>query len=123
MSSGLSSIDAVRRQLTASRGTLDPQADEALSALSALAGQTDALIPTINNTKTTLTSLNASLQSILGTVQTASDDLTAYQDLLKQAADSLDDLDSLVDDLQAVSYTHLDVYKRQALIRTCAPSC
>lgn len=103
MSSGLSSIDAVRRQLTASRGTLDPQADEALSALSALAGQTDALIPTINNTKTTLTSLNASLQSILGTVQTASDDLTAYQDLLKQAADSLDDLDSLVDDLQDAS--------------------
>ena len=103
LSNGLSSIDAVRRQLTASRDTLDPQADTALDALDALAGQSDALIPVLNSTKGTLTSLNESLNSLLGTVQTASGDLNAYQQLLKQTAGSLDDLDGLLDGLQHAS--------------------
>ena len=45
LSGGLSGIDTVRQQLIADRGTLDPQTDAALSALEALAGQSDSLIP------------------------------------------------------------------------------
>ena len=53
LSGGLSGIDTVRQQLIADRGTLDPQTDAALSALEALAGQSDSLIPELTSTKTT----------------------------------------------------------------------
>ena len=59
----------MRQQLIADRGTLDPQTDAALSALEALAGQSDSLIPELTSTKTTVTALNATVSSMLGTLE------------------------------------------------------
>ena len=99
LSGGLSGIDTVRQQLIADRGTLDPQTDAALEALEGLAGQSDSLIPELTSTKTTVTALNATVSSMLGTLTDAAADVTAYQDLLRQVHDHLKDLQSLLDDL------------------------
>ena len=99
LSGGLSGIDTVRQQLIADRGTLDPQTDAALSALEALAGQSDSLIPELTSTKTTVTALNATVSSMLGTLEESAEHVTAYQDLLRQVHDHLKDLQSLLDDL------------------------
>lgn len=103
LSSGISGINAVRQQLTADRGTIDPQMDTALDSLEALAGKTDSLIPELNSMKTTLTTLSATLNSLLGTMETASGDIGQYQQLLQDLDASLSDLNSLVDDLQTAS--------------------
>ena len=55
MSSGISGIDQVRKQLIKDRGTLDPRTDAALNALDELTGKSDSLIPELNSAKETLT--------------------------------------------------------------------
>ena len=89
LSDGISGIDTVRRQLIADRGELDPQTDAALDALEALAGNSDSLIPELNSTKTTLTTLNATVNSMLTTIEDSAADVTEYQDLLRQMHDHL----------------------------------
>ena len=100
LSDGISGIDTVRRQLIADRGELDPQTDAALDALEALAGNSDSLIPELNSTKTTLTTLNATVNSMLTTLEDSAADVTAYQDLLRQMHDHLKDLQDMLDDLR-----------------------
>ncbi|MDO5141436.1 MAG: hypothetical protein Q4D31_00265 [Eubacteriales bacterium] len=99
LSSGLSDISKVRKQLAADRDALDPKTDHALATLEALTGQTDALIPELEATKTTLTALNGTVDTMLGTLQSAADDVTAYQKLLKDVQRTLGDLDELTDEL------------------------
>lgn len=99
LSDGISGIDTVRRQLIADRGELDPQTDAALDALEALAGNSDSLIPELNSAKITLTTLNATVNSMLTTLEDSAADVTEYQDLLRQMHDHLKDLQGMLDDL------------------------
>ena len=99
MSSGISGIDQVRKQLIRDRGTIDPRTDAALAALNELTGQSDSLIPELNTTKDTLTSLNATTSSILTTLEESGADVTEYQKLLEQVKTSLGNLEDLFDDL------------------------
>lgn len=99
MSKGISGIDEVRKQLIRDRGTIDPRTDAALAALNELTGQSDSLIPELNTTKDTLTSLNATTSSILTTLEESGADVTEYQKLLEQVKTSLGNLEDLFDDL------------------------
>lgn len=99
MSKGISGIDEVRKQLIRDRGTIDPRTDAALAALNELTGQSDSLIPELNTTKDTLTSLNATTSSILTTLEESGADVVEYQKLLEQVKTSLGNLEDLFDDL------------------------
>lgn len=99
MSKGISGIDEVRKQLIRDRGTIDPRTDAALAALNELTGQSDSLIPELNTTKDTLTSLNATTSSILTTLEESGADVAEYQKLLEQVKTSLGNLEDLFDDL------------------------
>ena len=99
MSSGISGINAVRQQLIKDRGTIDPKTDAALTALEKLTGESDSLIPELNNTKDTLVKLNATTNSILNTLEESGADITEYQTLLKNIKTSLGNLENLMDDL------------------------
>lgn len=99
MSSGISGIDQVRKQLIKDRGTLDPRTDAALAALDELTGKSDSLIPELNTTKDTLTSLNATTSSILTTLEESGKDIPEYQKLLNDVKTSLGNLEDLFDDL------------------------
>ena len=99
MSSGISGINAVRQQLIKDRGTIDPKTDAALTALEKLTGESDSLIPELNNTKDTLVKLNATTNSILNTLEESGADITEYQTLLKNIKTSLSSLENLMDDL------------------------
>lgn len=99
MSSGISGIDQVRKQLIRDRGTIDPRTDAALAALNELTGQSDSLIPELSTTKDTLTSLNATTSSILTTLEESGADVAEYQKLLEQVKTSLGNLEDLFDDL------------------------
>lgn len=99
MSKGISGIDQVRKQLIRDRGTIDPRTDAALAALNELTGKSDSLIPELNTTKDTLTSLNATTSSILTTLEESGEDVTEYQKLLEQVKTSLGNLEDLFDDL------------------------
>ena len=99
MSSGISGIDQVRKQLIKDRGTLDPRTDAALNALNELTGKSDSLIPELNTTKDTLTSLNATTSSILTTLEESGADIPEYQKLLNDVKTSLGNLEDLFDDL------------------------
>lgn len=99
LSGGIAGLNNVRKQLIADRGTLDPQTDAALSALEELAGRSDSLLPELNATKTTLTTLNATVNSMLGTLQESAEDVTAYQESLRQMHDHLKDLQGMLDSL------------------------
>lgn len=116
MSNGIAGINEVRKQLIASRGTLDPQVDEALSALDALAGQSDSLIPELNSTKTTLTTLNATVNSMLGTLSDTSSNVTDYQKLLRDVNTTLGNLDDLADEINGSTsdaWIHLSDLRRE----------
>lgn len=99
MSSGISGIDQVRKQLIKDRGTLDPRTDAALNALNELTGKSDSLIPELNSAKETLTSLNATTSSILTTLEESGKDIPEYQKLLNDVKTSLGNLEDLFDDL------------------------
>ena len=99
MSSGISGIDQVRKQLIKDRGTLDPRTDAALNALDELTGKSDSLIPELNSAKETLTSLNATTSSILTTLEESGEDIPEYQKLLNDVKTSLGNLEDLFDDL------------------------
>ena len=99
MSSGISGINAVRQQLIKDRGTIDPKTDAALTALEKLTGESDSLIPELNNTKDTLVKLNSTTNSILNTLEESGADITEYQTLLKNIKTSLSSLENLMDDL------------------------
>ena len=99
MSSGISGIDQVRKQLIKDRGTLDPRTDAALNALDELTGKSDSLIPELNSAKDTLTSLNATTSSILTTLEESGADIPEYQKLLNDVKTSLGNLEDLFDDL------------------------
>ena len=99
MSSGISGINAVRQQLIKDRGTIDPKTDAALTALEKLTGESDSLIPELNNTKDTLVKLNATTNSILNTLEESGADITEYQTLLQNIRTSLNNLEDLMDDL------------------------
>lgn len=100
MSQGIAGINEVRRQLIDSRGTLDPEADEALAALDALAGQSDSLIPELNSMQTTLTSLNATVNSMLGTLSDSNPTVSGYQKLLQDLYKTLGNLDDMLEELR-----------------------
>ena len=99
MSSGISGINAVRQQLIKDRGTIDPKTDAALTALEKLTGESDSLIPELNNTKDTLVKLNSTTNSILNTLEESGADITEYQTLLQNIRTSLNNLEDLMDDL------------------------
>ena len=99
MSNGISGIDQVRKQLIKDRGTIDPRTDAALNALDELTGKSDSLIPELNSTKETLTTLNATTSSILTTLEESGADVTEYQKLLNDVKTSLGNLEDLFDDL------------------------
>ena len=99
MSSGISGIDQVRKQLIKDRGTLDPRTDAALNALDELTGKSDSLIPELNSAKETLTSLNATTSSILTTLEESGKDIPEYQKLLNDVKTSLGNLEDLFNDL------------------------
>lgn len=99
MSSGISGIDQVRKQLIKDRGTLDPRTDAALNALDELTGKSDSLIPELNSAKETLTALNATTSSILTTLEESGEDIPEYQKLLNVVKTSLGNLENLFDDL------------------------
>lgn len=99
MSSGISGINAVRQQLIKDRGTIDPKTDAALTALQELTGESDSLIPELNDTKDTLVKLNATTNSILNTLEESGADITEYQTLLQNVRTSLNNLENLMDDL------------------------
>ena len=99
MSTGISGIDQVRKQLIKDRGTLDPRTDAALNALNELTGKSDSLIPELNSAKETLTSLNATTSSILTTLEESGKDIPEYQKLLNDVKTSLGNLEDLFDDL------------------------
>ena len=99
MSSGISGIDQVRKQLIKDRGTIDPRTDAALNALDELTGKSDSLIPELNSAKETLTSLNATTSSILTTLEESGEDIPEYQKLLNDVKTSLGNLEDLFDDL------------------------
>ena len=99
MSGGISGINAVRQQLIKDRGTIDPKTDAALTALEKLTGESDSLIPELNNTKDTLVKLNATTNSILNTLEESGADITEYQTLLQNIRTSLNNLEDLMDDL------------------------
>lgn len=99
MSSGISGINAVRQQLIKDRGTIDPKTDAALTALEKLTGESDSLIPELNDTKETLVKLNATTNSILNTLEESGADITEYQTLLQNIRTSLNNLEDLMDDL------------------------
>ena len=99
MSSGISGIDQVRKQLIKDRGTLDPRTDAALNALDELTGKSDSLIPELNSAKETLTALNATTSSILTTLEESGEDIPEYQKLLNDVKTSLGNLEDLFNDL------------------------
>ena len=99
MSSGISGIDQVRKQLIKDRGTLDPRTDAALNALDELTGKSDSLIPELNSAKETLTALNATTSSILTTLEESGKDIPEYQKLLTDVKTSLGNREDLFDDL------------------------
>ena len=99
MSSGISGIDQVLKQLIKDRGTLDPRTDAALNALDELTGKSDSLIPELNSAKETLTALNATTSSILTTLEESGEDIPEYQKLLNDVKTSLGNLENLFDDL------------------------
>lgn len=103
LSGGIAGINEVRRQLTDARGTIDPKADDALAALDALAGQSDAMLPELHSMKSTLVTLNATVNSMLGTLEDSDQNVTNYQKLLRDLNVSLGNVQDLLDELDGQS--------------------
>ena len=101
MQSGISSINTVREQLINSRATLDPSLDAALNQLDLLAGDTNALIPTLETTSSDLNLIHQNTTDILNTVINTKEDIADYQNLLSDVKDNLTDIQNLLSDLNS----------------------
>lgn len=99
MQAGISGIDEVRKQLIDSRQTIDPSLDNALNQLEILAGDTNALIPTLETTQTDVNTLNMNMTDILTSVTNTRDSIQDYKNLLSDVRNNLKDIQNLIDDL------------------------
>ncbi len=99
MANGISGIDEVRQQLIASRGTIDPDIDAALSQLELLAGSSDALIPELDTVQTNLNAFHENLTEVLGQLTDSREDMSDYQTLLTDLRRDLSSLEDFMDDL------------------------
>ncbi|MDR3767026.1 MAG: hypothetical protein Q3Y08_08365 [Butyricicoccus sp.] len=99
MADGMAGIDQVRQQLIASRGTIDPDIDAALSQLELLAGSSDALIPELDTVQTNLNAFHENLTEVLTQLADSREDIGDYQTLLTDLRRDLSSLEDLMDDL------------------------
>lgn len=99
MSDGIAGIDEVRQQLIASRGTIDPDIDAALSQLELLAGSSEALIPELTTAQNDLNALHGHLTNTLTLLSDSRQDITDYKSLLTDLHRELSNLEDFMDDL------------------------
>lgn len=100
MQRGLTGVEDVRQQLAAARGTLDPELDEILDSMEELVGDSQALIPSMEQMGTDLKQIQADGGAMVDTVLSGQKDLADYEGLLSELSASLKDLRDLVGDLQ-----------------------
>lgn len=100
MQRGLTGVEDVRQQLTAARGTLDPELDEILDSMEEMVGDSQALIPSMEQMGTDLKQIQADGGAMVDTVLSGQKDLADYEGLLSELSASLKDLRDLVGDLQ-----------------------
>lgn len=99
MQAGISGIDTVRKELISSRATLDPSLDAALNQIDLLAGDTNALIPTLETANNDLNQIHQNSTDILNTVVSTQEDIASYQALLSDVKNNLTDIKNLLSDL------------------------
>lgn len=97
---GLIGVEDVRQQLTAARGTLDPELDAVLDSLDLLVGDSQALVPSMEQMGEDLKQIQTDGNAMLDTVLSSQEDLEDYEGLLSELSVSLKDLRDLVGDLQ-----------------------
>lgn len=103
MADGISGINEVRKQLIASRGTLDPDLDAALDALEVLAGDSEALIPELDTAQKDLNDLYDNTTDMLTTLTDSKADIKDYQELLKGLKRNLSSMEDMLDDIDNVA--------------------
>lgn len=103
MADGISGINEVRQQLIASRGTIDPDMDQALNTLETLAGDSEALIPELDTAEKNLNTVHNSTNSMITTLTDSKEDIADYQKVLKDLKNNLSNLEDLMDDIDDVT--------------------
>ncbi|MBP3312370.1 MAG: hypothetical protein J6L72_09075 [Butyricicoccus sp.] len=103
MADGIAGINEVRRQLIASRGTIDPDIDQALDTLEALAGDSEALIPELDTAQKNLNAIHSSADSMLSTLTDSQADIADYQKVLKDLKNNLSTLEDMLDDIDEIT--------------------
>lgn len=99
MADGMAGIDEIRRQIIASRGTIDPDIDAALTQLERLAGSSDALIPELTTAQTNLNAFHGDLTEVLTRLSDSRADIDSYKTLLTGLRRDLANLEDFLDEL------------------------
>ena len=113
IATGLDGINEVRRQLIASRGTIDPDIDAALQTLETLAGDTESLIPELDVAQNNLNAIHSAANEMLTTLTDSKTNITEYQKILKDLQHNLSNLEDFLDDVSGC-------HRGQAGLPTCA---
>lgn len=103
MADGIAGINEVRRQLMASRGTIDPDIDAALKALETLAGDSEALIPELDTAQKNLNAIHRASTDLIKTLTDSRTDLADYQKLLKDLERNLSEVEDLLNDVDHIT--------------------
>lgn len=103
MQSGIEGIQDVRKQLIESRTTIDPSIDAALAQLEILSGDTNALIPTLETTRTDINTATQNITDILNTLVSTQTDIGEYQTLLTNSRENLTQIQNLLKDVQNIT--------------------
>lgn len=118
MTDGISGINEVRQQLIASRGTIDPDIDAALSQLELLAGSSDALIPELNTAQTNLNTFHADITEVLTQLSDSREDIDSYKTLLTDLRNDLSSLEDLMEDLDEQASDDLYLSQIQSALKS-----
>ncbi|MBS6547302.1 MAG: hypothetical protein KH319_08000 [Butyricicoccus pullicaecorum] len=103
IATGLDGINEVRRQLIASRGTIDPDIDAALQTLETLAGDTESLIPELDVAQNNLNAIHSAANEMLTTLTDSKTNITEYQKILKDLQHNLSNLEDFLDDVSDIT--------------------
>lgn len=104
ISGGLSGLDRAREQLKAANETDDASVDQALTDLQTMIDELDSTLPEMENTITTLESLNETTNSTLNILKASQGDIGVYQKNLQQLKKDMQQIVSMIDDVNEVTY-------------------
>ena len=109
LSGGITGINQVRKQMIESRKDVDPAIDTALTALEELAGNSDSIMPALQQLNTVLPTLNDTTGELLDAMRQTGGDIPRYQELLNVLYQDLTTLQGALDDFHSINHSSDDM--------------